>query len=130
MHPAKRSPATVFACPISVKIGAIPVAVKVNLAYTSDTDPSGLPKAIVDEVELLTAGAIGTHGSYFLEQCAIDGGRPGRPRDVWIVYDTKNGGAHVRGELTQSKCVLMSSTRSNVTVPLKSADRSADSTRV
>ena len=79
--------------------GALPVAVKVNLAYTSDRDPNGLPKAIVDEVELLTGGAIGERVNYFVEQYAIDGGVPGRPRDAWMQY---NGNAvHVRaGEFT------------------------------
>lgn len=80
---------------------AMPVAVKVNLAYTSDSDPSGLPRAIVDEVEILTGGALGNHVNYFLEQYAIDGGRPGLPRDAWVQYNTAGGGAHVRaGEFT------------------------------
>lgn len=79
---------------------ALPVAVKVNLAYTSDADPSGLPKAIVDEVELLTAGAAGPHLNYFLEQYAIDGGRPGLPRDAWLQYNADDS-RHVRvGEFT------------------------------
>lgn len=79
--------------------GALPIAMKVNLAYTSDPDPNGLPKAIVDEVELLTGGAIGDRVNYFIEQYAIDGGVPGRPRDAWMQY---NGNAvHVRaGEFT------------------------------
>lgn len=68
------------------KHGVEPVAVKVNLAYSSDKDPSGLPKAIVDEVELLTAGAIGPRVSYFLEQYAVDGGTPGKTRDAWVQY--------------------------------------------
>ncbi len=78
----------------------VPVAVKVNLAYTSDADPSGLPKAIVDEVEILTGGAIGSHVNYFLEQYAVDGGVPGLPRDMWAQYNASNGN-HVRaGEFT------------------------------
>ena len=80
---------------------SLPVAVKANLAYSSDKDPSGLPKAIVDEVELLTGGAIGEHVNYFLEQYAVDGGRPGRPRDAWIQYNFSDSTAHVRaGEFT------------------------------
>jgi hypothetical protein len=79
----------------------VPVAVKVNLTYSSDADPTGLPKAIVDEVELLTGGAIGNRVNYFLEQYAVDGGRPGRPRDAWAQYNSDNGALHVRaGEFT------------------------------
>lgn len=78
--------------------GAIPVAVKVNLAYSSDKE-EGLPKAIVDEVELLTGGAIGSRFSYFLEQYAIDGGEPGLSRDAWLQYNS--GNSHVRaGQFT------------------------------
>ncbi|HEY9181289.1 MAG TPA: hypothetical protein VIO32_11270 [Candidatus Baltobacteraceae bacterium] len=79
--------------------GAVPIAVKVNLAYSSDADGGGLPKAVVDEVELLTGGAIGAHASYFVEQYAVDGGRPGRPRDMWVQYN--NADTHVRaGQFT------------------------------
>lgn len=63
---------------------AFPVAVKVNLEYGSDPDPSGLPKAVVDEIELLSGGAIGENASYFIEQYVTDGGRPGLTRDAWI----------------------------------------------
>jgi hypothetical protein len=67
-----------------------PIAVKVELAYSSaaEEDEGGgkLPKAIVDEVELLSGGAIGSRGSYFAEVYAVDGGRPGRARDVWAAW--------------------------------------------
>lgn len=78
--------------------GEMPVAVKVQLAYSSDAEP-GLPKAVVDEVEVLTGGAIGTKFNYFLEQYAVDGGMPGATRDAWLQY---NGAAlHVRaGQFT------------------------------
>lgn len=90
-----------FRLPDLRKRAVVPMAVKVNVAYSSDADPTGLPKAIVDEVELLTAGAIGNHVNYFIEQYALDGGRPGRPRDVWFQYNSANGAAHVRaGEFT------------------------------
>ena len=80
---------------------AVPVAVKVNLMYSSDADPGGLPKAIVDEVEILTGGAIGAHLNYFLEQYALDGGVPGRPRDMWLQYNAGDGNMHVRaGQFT------------------------------
>lgn len=78
--------------------GAIPVAVKVQLAYSSDAE-AGLPKAVVDEVELLTGGAIGTKFNYFIEQYAVDGGVPGQPRDAWLQYNA--GTQHIRaGQFT------------------------------
>lgn len=79
----------------------VPLAVKVNIAYSSDADSTGLPKAIVDEIELLTGGAIGSRVNYFLEQYVLDGGRPGRPRDAWAQYNSDNGALHVRaGQFT------------------------------
>jgi hypothetical protein len=58
-----------------------------------------LPKAIVDEVELLTGGAIGSKFNYFIEQYAVDGGVPGTPRDAWLQYNA--GAVHVRaGQFT------------------------------
>ena len=78
--------------------GIVPVAVKVNLAYSSDA-AGGLPKAVVDEVELLTGGAIGPKVDYFFEQYALDGGEPGRPRDAWLQYNA--GSSHLRaGQFT------------------------------
>jgi len=79
---------------------AFPVAVRVESTYASggaaDPDEAGhgpLPKAIVDEVELLTGGAIGTRGSYWAEAYAVDGGEPGRPRDVWAAWRATPDGA-------------------------------------
>lgn len=68
---------------------AFPIAVKANLLDSSEEqgdgpDGRGLPKAIVDEVEIFTAGAIGTRGSYFVEQYAVDGGEHGLLRDAWV----------------------------------------------
>src|SRR5712692_2841046 len=54
-----------FRLPSTPPRGTIPLAVKVNLAYSSDPDPSGLPKAQVDEIELLSGGHIGRDVSYF-----------------------------------------------------------------
>ena len=62
-----------------------PLAIATNLAYTSEPDPTGLPKATVDEVEVLLGGASG-HFSYFGDFYNVDGGRPGSPRDVWVGY--------------------------------------------
>jgi hypothetical protein len=78
--------------------GAFPVAVKVNLAYSSDAG-TGLSKAIIDEVELLTGGPMGKRFSYFVEQYAVDGGYAGLTRDAFVQY---NGEAvHVRvGQFT------------------------------
>lgn len=87
-----------FRLPGAPMRGASPVAVKVNVAYSSDAE-EGLPKAVVDEVELLTGGTIGRNYNYFLEQYVLDGGVAGRPRDMWIQYNS--GNAHVRaGQFT------------------------------
>ena len=69
---------------------AFPLSAKVNLVASSENqgdgpNGAGLPKAIVDEVELFAAGAIGTRASYLVEQYAVDGGKPGSTRDAWIV---------------------------------------------
>ncbi|HTU81366.1 MAG TPA: hypothetical protein VMF61_04505 [Candidatus Acidoferrales bacterium] len=68
---------------------AIPFAFKVNLVDSSENqgpgpNGEGLPKEIVDEVELFTAGAIGTRGSFYVEKYAVDGGFPGRIREMWF----------------------------------------------
>ncbi|HYZ14902.1 MAG TPA: hypothetical protein VE591_00825 [Candidatus Acidoferrum sp.] len=77
-----------------------PVAVRVELAYASaqTTDPSTtppLPKTIVDEVELLTGGSLGPRSSYWAEAYVVDGGFPGRPRDVWYAYRATPDGARL-----------------------------------
>ncbi len=68
---------------------AFPVSVKVNLLDSSENqgegqNGAGLPKAIVDEIELFTAGGIGNRASYFFEQYAVDGGQNGLVRDAWV----------------------------------------------
>ena len=68
---------------------AFPLAIRTNLAFSSDPDPTGLPKGIVDEVEGLLGGAIGPHLSYFFEQYLVDGGRPGSTRDAWVSYSAR-----------------------------------------
>ena len=79
-----------FRLPPSLPQGdAFPVAIKVNLAYSSATDPSGLPKSIVDELELLAGAPVNKHLSYRLEQYVVDGGVPGRTRDAWLSYTSK-----------------------------------------
>jgi len=64
---------------------AFPISTKINLQYTSAPDP-GLPKAVVDEVEFLTAGLIGSRTNYFVEQYAVDGGMHGNLREAWANY--------------------------------------------
>lgn len=63
---------------------AFPIAAKFNLAYASTPDGSGLPKAMLDELELLTGGHMHKNVSYFIEQYVVDGGRTGSTRDAWI----------------------------------------------
>lgn len=68
---------------------ALPLAIKFNLVASSERqgdgpDGEGLPKAIVDEVEAFTAGAIGKRGSFFIEQYVVDGGQHGLLRDAWL----------------------------------------------
>jgi hypothetical protein len=47
-------------------------------------DGQGLPKAIVDEIELFSSATIGSRANYFVEQYLLDGGEPGLLRDAWI----------------------------------------------
>ncbi len=68
---------------------AFPIATKRNVAGSyvrqgSGPDGAGLPKAIVDEIEVFTAGSIGTRASYFVEQYVVDGGEHGLLRDAWV----------------------------------------------
>lgn len=74
---------------------AFPISTKVNLAYSSEPDPAGLPKAIVDEIELFTAGRLGKRTSYFIEQYVVDGGRHGLTRDAWVNYQASPDDARV-----------------------------------
>lgn len=67
----------------------VPISGKLNLVDSSEhqgngPDGSGLPKAIVDEIELFAAGAIGSRASYLFEQYVVDGGEPGQIRDAWV----------------------------------------------
>jgi hypothetical protein len=70
---------------------AIPLSIRINLVDSSayqgnGPNGAGLPKAIVDEIELFTAGLIGSRGSYLVEQYVVDGGEPGLLRDAWLDY--------------------------------------------
>lgn len=69
---------------------AFPISAKANLVDSSENqgggpNGAGLPKAIVDEVEIFTAGAIGSRASYLVEQYAVDGGMRGLTRDAWVI---------------------------------------------
>lgn len=73
---------------------AFPVTVKVQLGYASESE-GGLPKAVIDEVEMLMGGSAGKRGSYFVEQYALDGGVPGHTRDLWAAWEAAPGDARV-----------------------------------
>ncbi len=69
---------------------AFPLSTKINLIDSSvhqgdGPDGAGLPKAIVDEVEVFAAGGFGTRASYLVEQYAVDGGMHGTTRDAWVI---------------------------------------------
>ena len=68
---------------------AFPVALKVNLQYSSEAGMPPLPKAIVDEVELLAGGTVSRHVSYRLEQYLVDGGERGLTRDAWLQFSSR-----------------------------------------
>jgi hypothetical protein len=76
--------------------GTLPIAVKTEITYnssgTGDSDepggaPQPLPKLLVDEIEVISAGSIGRNTSYYLEQYIVDDGLPGQPRDMWVNFD-------------------------------------------
>lgn len=80
---------------------AFPVAVRVEVDYASagaadpDEIKGPLPKTIVNEVEFLMGGSVGSRGSYWLEPYAIDGGFPGLVRDAWYAQRLTPDGAGV-----------------------------------
>src|ERR1700681_1677999 len=68
-------------------IGGKPVvALRGQLAYTSEPDPSLLPKATVDEVEAFVSARLNRQLSVAGQFYLIDGGRPGSTREAWIQY--------------------------------------------
>ncbi len=74
------------------------VALRGQLAYTSEPDPSGLPKAVVDEVELFLAARVNKEISVAGQFYVTDGGVPGSTREAWLQYTTPGSfaGAPVR----------------------------------
>ncbi len=80
-------------------IGGKPVvAVRGQFAYGSEPDPSGLPKAIVDEVEAFVAARVNKEVSVAGQFYVLDGGRPGSTREAWMQYASPGAfaGAPVR----------------------------------
>ncbi|MBV8066380.1 MAG: hypothetical protein JO113_00275, partial [Candidatus Eremiobacteraeota bacterium] len=68
---------------------AFPISAKANIVDSSEyqgngPNGQGLPKAIVDEIELFASATIGSRANFFVEQYVIDGGEPGLLRDAWI----------------------------------------------
>jgi hypothetical protein len=74
------------------------VALRGQLAYTSEPDPSLLPKATVDEVEAFVSARLNRQISVAGQFYLVDGGRPGSTREAWIQYTSPGtfGGAPVR----------------------------------
>jgi hypothetical protein len=74
------------------------VALRGQLAYSSEPDPSGLPKAIVDEVELFLSDRLTKEVSVAGQFYFLDGGVPGATREAWMQYTTPGSlaGAPVR----------------------------------
>ncbi len=74
------------------------VALRGQFADTSAVDPAGLPKAIVDEVEIFLAGRITPELSASAEFYILDGGEPGSTREAWLQYTSHGnvGGAPLR----------------------------------
>ena len=62
------------------------IGIRGQLAYTSEPDPGGLPKATVDEVEVFLSGRLTRQTSVFVQPYILDGGRPGAMREAWVQY--------------------------------------------
>jgi hypothetical protein len=80
-------------------IGGKPVvALRGQLAYTSEPDPSLLPKATLDEVEAFVSARLNRQLSVAGQFYLVDGGRPGSTREAWIQYTSPGSfaGAPVR----------------------------------
>ena len=76
--------------PRLLPLGDVPLLVRGQSVYTSDPDPTGLPKWILDEVEALSSAPIGKNLSYGTEFYSLDGGRPGLTREAWLEYRTSD----------------------------------------
>jgi hypothetical protein len=85
--------ATAYRIPRLTNAGNAPVSIRGQAVYSSEADPTGLPKAIVDEVDILSAGPLGKHFNYGVEQYVLDGGNIGNTRETWIEYQTSQRNA-------------------------------------
>src|SRR5579872_5328589 len=63
----------------------VQIAAKLNLVDSTERQAPGLPKAVVDEFEVFTSGAIGSRATYLVEEYVVDGGMPGLLRDAWVM---------------------------------------------
>jgi hypothetical protein len=74
------------------------VALRGQLAYTSEPDPSGLPKATVDEIEAFVSARVNRQISVAGQFYLLDGGVPGSTREAWVQYESPGSfaGAPVR----------------------------------
>jgi hypothetical protein len=70
--------------------GVIPLGTQSAVLHSSEADPTGLPKTILDYLELNSAGPIGHAFDYFANAYVIDGGRTGALQDAWIEYSSGN----------------------------------------
>ena len=80
--------ATAYRIPRMTRPGNEPVAVRGQSVFSSEPDPTGLPKTILDEVDVLSAGPLGKHFNYNVEQYVLDGGNIGNTRETWVEYET------------------------------------------
>jgi hypothetical protein len=62
---------------------SFPFSMKLNLQSTNVPE-DGFPRTVVDEVEMIAAGTIGSRLNYFGEEYLIDGGAPGLLREAWM----------------------------------------------
>jgi hypothetical protein len=68
-------------------IGTIPlISVKTTVAYVGDGNDGGLPKTIVDYLDLYVNGKIAPNLAYVVQQHAIDGGMPGYNREAFVEW--------------------------------------------
>lgn len=68
----------------------LPIGTLDAVANTSAVDPTGLPKTVLDYLELDSAGPIGKAFDYFANTYVMDGGRTGALQDAWIEYSSGN----------------------------------------
>lgn len=88
-------------------IGGKPVvAVRGQFAYTSEPDPSGLPKLILDEVEAFVADRVNREVSFAGDFYVLDGGRPGSTREASITYSSAGSFAGAPVRLTAGAITL------------------------